>query len=671
MNAGDITYHFTSDTKSLDKDLNSVEKKVSSTGNSIKNIVAGLGITSIISNSINTITSSLDGAIKRVDTLNQFPKIMSLFGVSAEEASASIKRIDKSVQGLPTSLDTAVAGVQDLFTVTQNLKESEQLFKSVNDAAMVFASGSTDAVNRFIYAYKQSLSMGKVQAEEFNQMNEAIPGLMTKVAESMGISYGELKDGLSDGTISIDNFNETLKKLDTEGTTSMTSLSDSAKSATGGIGTSFTNMKTAVTRGVGNVITSINEMLTNSGLPDIQGIIQSATTTINNVFTTLSNVISNIDLSKIINILSTLKQIAPAILPIVSSIIAYKGAVAGIKTISSIFSGVSKAVSFGKTLISLIPSINGVKSALMLLNVAFNLNPIGVVVGLIVGLVTAFILLWNKCEGFRNFWTGLWDGIKSVFSTVINAIIGFFTTTIPNTINAFIEFFKNLPYNIGLLLGQLLGFFVQLGVNLFNWVTTNVPQIISNIVNFFKELPGKIWDNLVKIATKVAEALSKAKDKAVEGAKKIFNAIVDKLKKLPGEILDIGKNLVKGLWNGITGMADWIKKKIKKFASGIVDGFKNALGIHSPSKLTYEMGIFLDKGFINGMDDMQPEIQRKIDGMFNLSPSLYGSATNNLSPSVNIVNNVNVEQDPLGQMVQKIKTFSGGAKNDYNYGMGV
>ena len=38
---------------------------------------------------------------------------------------------------------------------------------------------------------------------------------------------------------------------------------------------------------------------------------------------------------------------------------------------------------------------------------------------------------------------------------------------------------------------------------------------------------------------------------------------------------------------------------------------------------------------------------------------------------VNVVNNVNMKQDALGQMVHDIKTFSGGAKNDYSYGMGA
>jgi hypothetical protein len=54
----------------------------------------------------------------------------------------------------------------------------------------------------------------------------------------------------------------------------------------------------------------------------------------------------------------------------------------------------------------------------------------------------------------------------------------------------------------------------------------------------------------------------------------------------------------------------------------------------------------------------------------SMSPSLNGNVNNSLSPSFNVIVNNNIEQDPLGQMVSQIKTFSNGAKNDYNYGYG-
>ena len=76
-----------------------------------------------------------------------------------------------------------------------------------------------------------------------------------------------------------------------------------------------------------------------------------------------------------------------------------------------------------------------------------------------------------------------------------------------------------------------------------------------------------------------------------------------------------------------------------------------------------------------GMEDMENQVGNDVnsifDGMFDLSPNLYGSTSSNLSPNINVMVNNSMETDPLGQMVSKVKTFSGGAKNDYNWGSGL
>ena len=51
-----------------------------------------------------------------------------------------------------------------------------------------------------------------------------------------------------------------------------------------------------------------------------------------------------------------------------------------------------------------------------------------------------------------------------------------------------------------------------------------------------------------------------------------------------------------------------------------------------------------------------------------ITPSMLSSMGSTNTIVVNIENNM--EMDSLGQMVNRIKTYSGGSKNDFNYGMG-
>ena len=69
-----------------------------------------------------------------------------------------------------------------------------------------------------------------------------------------------------------------------------------------------------------------------------------------------------------------------------------------------------------------------------------------------------------------------------------------------------------------------------------------------------------------------------------------------------------------------------------------------------------------------GLEKEKAQLQDTFDSMFDLSPSLYGASSVNLSPNVNVEVYSSYKQDPLGQMVRDIKTFSGGSKNDYNNG---
>lgn len=79
-------------------------------------------------------------------------------------------------------------------------------------------------------------------------------------------------------------------------------------------------------------------------------------------------------------------------------------------------------------LLNLIPGLNtliGVlKTAFLKLGFAILTTPIGWIAMGIAGIVAAFALLWNKCEGFRNFWIGLWKGIKTTLKFAWDFITG-------------------------------------------------------------------------------------------------------------------------------------------------------------------------------------------------------------------------------------------------------
>lgn len=241
-----------------------------------------------------------------------------------------------------------------------------------------------------------------------------------------------------------------------------------------------------------------------------------------------------------------------------------------------------------------------------LLNSAFLACPVWWIAMAIAALVAAFIYLWNNCDEFRQFWINLWQNIKDIFFTVWDAVKSFFTEKIPEMFNNLLQWFIALPDNIAYWLGYALGKIIVWCITLPEKAREAGKAFLENVINFFKNLPSNIETWLLNAVAKVSEWNSKLREKGAEAAKGLLTAVVDGLKNLPSKMLEIGGNIVKGLWQGIQNMIGWFKDKIHNSFSGIVDGVKDTLDIHSPSKKFAWIGKMCIEGFEDPFDDYDP-----------------------------------------------------------------
>lgn len=81
----------------------------------------------------------------------------------------------------------------------------------------------------------------------------------------------------------------------------------------------------------------------------------------------------------------------------------------------------------------------------------------------------AFKLLYENCEGFRNFINNFLQKIKDFFVNTWNSIVTFFTESIPNAFAQLVAWFSELPAKIGYEIGRIFANIVNFGVNAWNW----------------------------------------------------------------------------------------------------------------------------------------------------------------------------------------------------------
>ena len=135
----------------------------------------------------------------------------------------------------------------------------------------------------------------------------------------------------------------------------------------------------------------------------------------------------------------------------------------------------------------------------------------------------------------------------------------------------------------------------------------NLPKIAVAALEIIRALALGIVDNIPEIVKQIPT---------------IISSIVNGFSNAMPDIVSIGKDIVKGVWKGISGMIKWFTDKVKGFFSGIVDGVKDTLGIHSPSKVFAGIGGFMAEGLADGWDKEYNGIKRSIEKDLN-----FGAAT--------------------------------------------
>jgi tape measure domain-containing protein len=178
-----------------------------------------------------------------------------------------------------------------------------------------------------------------------------------------------------------------------------------------------------------------------------------------------------------------------------------------------------------------------------------------------------------------------------------------------------------------------------------------LQTIVQKIVD---KLPDLIQAG-IKITIALAKGIINAIPDLVKQLPKVIKAVAEGLLELVSDIFDVGVDLVKGLWNGIKSVKDWIVSKIKSFGNSILDGLKAFFGIHSPSTLMRdEIGENIALGIAEGIEDGVPDALADVDAaMSQLNAGVQAS--------INPVINTNANTTPL---IINIQNFNNNSDTD-------
>lgn len=259
-----------------------------------------------------------------------------------------------------------------------------------------------------------------------------------------------------------------------------------------------------------------------------------------------------------------------------------------------------------------------------------------------------------------RFFVTLPDRIRSALSSLVSTLVAIWTNVfdasvawVTNTVTSVENWFRQLPGRASAAISTLWNALSTW----FNQVVTSAVAWVSNLIimveQWFRQLPGRASSAISGLWGAISGWLTSAAASARNVASDLVNGFISWLQQLPGRaasaasgvrgailgafsgagswLYSAGMDIIRGVGNGISAMVGWAVGLARSAASSVVSGFKDALGISSPSRrMREEVGRQLLPGAMEGVTDTIPVFRRDVR---DLTPDLTSAVAAAVTPA--------------------------------------
>lgn len=223
--------------------------------------------------------------------------------------------------------------------------------------------------------------------------------------------------------------------------------------------------------------------------------------------------------------------------------------------------------------------------------------------------------------------------------TLANGIAQALPNLVPTIVDTMITIVETLIDNIDMLVDAAIAIIMGLAEGIINALPRlldKVPIIIDKLVMAISNNLPKILEMGVKLNIKLAEGIIKSIPSLLVAIPQIMISIIKGFANYYGNMADVGANLIKGLWNGIKNVKDWIINKIKGFGNVVIKSIKGIFGIHSPSRVMRDevgknLALGIGEGFTSQMKKVTSDMNDVLPTRFDVDSTINGTLDNALT----------------------------------------
>ena len=495
------------------------------------------------------------------------------------------------------------------------------------DAVSFYGDGTNETLANTIDSIAKMNASGKISADQWQRLTDAGIPVLKIFSEKTGKSMAEVSDAFSKGQISAQEFNDVLMDALENGTESFPAVAGKAKEMAGSFATSFSNMSARIAIGIANIIDALNNFLTDSGLPNIQGMIAGFGSVIRNVLNWIAaelpkalNAVKDFfaptaeaikaAAEKIQEAWNKVKDTVKEKLDPGDSLNFIKDALDRIKEIlpqvvekvgefaAAFIDNLPTIIDKAKELAPLIAAVAGAfatwKGIKAVSDIAKTIGDAGKKIktfghlvsqgsglidglayaassgtGVIASMAEAFTLAGGGLSGLSAA-LGVIGGPITLVVVAIGALVAAFVY-LWNTSDSFREFWINLWDGIKETTGQVIDGIV-------NFFTVTIPEAFNNFVTSISEISGNVMTFLSEVISNVASWASEMVQKAIQTGSDFLSNLINFFTQLPGKVWSFLSNTISKAASFVGSFANQAIQAGKQFFNGIVNKVKEIPG---------------------------------------------------------------------------------------------
>lgn len=468
---------------------------------------------------VNKITAGFQSLVgTSLDFEQQQANIRTLLNGDAEAADNLVSKIKEFGKATVYDRSSLVEAQKTMMSFGLDADFAFGKLKNIGDIAL----GDSEKMKSLALAFSQATSTGKLMGQDLLQMINAGFNPLEVISSKTGKSIAVLKDEMSKGAISADMIAQAFEWATEEGGRFYQGAEMAAQTVSG----SIAKMKDTVdewkvslfeaTGGATAYIAEVGQML----LP-LQALIPLLTGV-------------RIGVKSVTKALSKQSKVLWKNVTAIWANITSQG-------VMTVMGGITTAV-FG-----------AIAVAATVMWAAIT-GPIGLIVIAIAAVVAVFVLLWQKCEGFRKVVFGVWEAVKAIFYNIWVVIKTVFELIWNGIIKPYLTLWKNIFVGLWEAIKWVFNGIVSVIQTAFEWIKTAVMAVVDFFVSAWTWVTETVSNVFNWIVEKLGAVGVWIKEKLVQPIKDAFSGVWDFIKGIFDKILDKLLKIIapiKELWNKI------------------------------------------------------------------------------------------------------------------------